>query len=81
MITMAPYLQERYSKDVNLLPQPMKVVGLASNNVEISNISGARKKKSKGKKKNISKGGGIVNSIIDALPFEAHVPGYHYLGI
>lgn len=38
------------------------------------------KNKPKKKKSNVKRGKGIINSVIDHLPFEMHVPGYQYCG-
>lgn len=38
------------------------------------------KNKPKKKKSNVKRGKGIINSLINHLPFEMHVPGYQYCG-
>lgn len=39
-----------------------------------------KRRKSKIRKRKSRAGKGLVNTIIDSLPFEAHVPGYNFLG-
>lgn len=40
----------------------------------------AKTSKSKPKKSRTKRGKGLINSIINKLPFEAHIPGYQYCG-
>lgn len=39
-----------------------------------------RKKVKKIVRKSVKRGSGLVNKLIDKLPFELHLPGYNYCG-
>lgn len=39
-----------------------------------------RKKVKKTLRKSVKRGSGLVNKLIDKLPFELHLPGYNYCG-
>lgn len=51
------------------------------NNKKISKKSGKCVKKTKKSYKTKAKiGKGIINSVIDYMPFEAHIPGFQFCG-
>ena len=70
------YLNVCHFKDLSFLPKPMKTKKVGSGIIpEIVPYSGA----ANAVLKNIPVGS-IINTAIDHLPFQAHVPGYRYLG-